>query len=46
MVTEGERGSGINWEIEADIYRVCIKEITFENLLYSTGRKKEGAICL
>jgi len=32
------RGSGMNWEVETDIYTLlCIKQITNENLLYSKG---------
>ena len=38
MVTKGERGEGINWEIGIDIYTLqCIKFITNKNLLYSKG---------
>ena len=34
----GEKGGGMYWEIGIDIYTVlCIKQITNENLLYSTG---------
>ena len=34
MVTRGEKGGGINWEIEVDIYTLLyIKEITNKNLL-------------
>ena len=35
-----ERGDGMNWEIGTDIYivlKLCIKQVTNENLLYSTG---------
>ena len=36
-----EGSSGINWEIGTGIYtQQCIKQITSENLLYSTGGKK------
>ena len=32
---------GINWVTEIDIYTLlCIKEITNEKLLYSTGEKR------
>ena len=37
---QGGRGGGMNWEIGIDIYTLlilCIKCITNENLLYSTG---------
>ena len=38
MGTKGEKGSGMNWEIGIDIYTViCLKHITNEKLLYSTG---------
>ena len=36
----GRAGGGMNWETGMDIYTLlilCIKEITNENLLYSTG---------
>ena len=34
----GEWGVGMNWEIGTNIYTlICIKQITNENLLYSTG---------
>ena len=36
----GKWVSGMNWEIEIDLYTLlilCIKEITSENLSYSTG---------
>ena len=34
----GMAGGGMNWEIGIDIYTLlCIKEITGENLLCSTG---------
>ena len=40
MVTKG--GGGLNWEIGIDIYTLlCIKEITNENLLYSTGNSTQ-----
>ena len=35
---QGGSGGGINWEIGIDIYTLLsIKQITNENLLYSTG---------
>ena len=35
---QGGKGGGMNWEIGIDIYTLlCIKQITNENLLYSTG---------
>ena len=38
MDTKVGRGSEMNWEIGIDIYtRLCIKDITNENLPYSTG---------
>ena len=40
MDTKGNRGCGMNWEIDIDICTLlilCIKWITNENLLYSTG---------
>ena len=39
MDTQGGKGwGGMNWEIGIDIYAlICIKQITNENLLYSTG---------
>ena len=36
-----QKGGGINWVTETDIYTLlCIKEITNEKLLYSTGEKR------
>ena len=38
MGTKGEGGGGMNWQIGIDIYTLpCIKQVTNENLLYSTG---------
>ena len=38
MVTKGERGGGISWEIGTDIYTVLYtKQRIHKNLLYSTG---------
>ena len=31
----------MNWEIGIDIYTLCIKKITNENLLYSTGNSTQ-----
>ena len=45
MDTEGERGGGMNWEIGIDRYKLlCIKEITNENLLYSTGNSTQYSV--
>ena len=47
MVTKGGRGCGMNWEIGIDIYTLlilCIKWITNENLLYSTGNSTQGSV--
>jgi len=43
----GRGGGGRNWEIGIDIYMLqCIKQITNENLLYSTrGKKKVQSVC-
>ena len=46
MDTKGERQSGWNWEIGIDLYTLlilCIKQITNENLLYSTENSTQGA---
>ena len=40
MYTKGKIRSGMNWEIGTDVYILpilCIKWITSENLLYSSG---------
>ena len=38
MDTKGGSRGGMNWEIGIDIHTLlCIKQITNENLLYSTG---------
>ena len=38
----GKGGGGINWETGIDIYTLLyIKQITTNDLLYSTGKKKE-----
>ena len=42
MDTKGGRGGGMDWESGIDIYIVlCIKEITNENRLYSTGNSTQ-----
>ena len=41
METKGEKG-GMNWEAGIHIYTLlCIKQITNENLLYSTGNSTQ-----
>ena len=44
--TKGESGGGKNWEVEIDTYTLlilCIKQISNENILYSTmDSKREG----
>ena len=43
--TKQGRGSGMNWEIETDIYTLlCIKQITNENLLYSKGSSTQCSV--
>ena len=38
MITKGERGKGINWEVGIDIYILLyIKQVAKKDLLYSTG---------
>ena len=42
MDTKEERVGGVNWKIDTDVYIytlliLCIKMITSENLLYSSG---------
>ena len=46
MDTEwGVGGGGRNWEIGIDIYApLCIKQITEENLLYSTGKATQCSV--
>ena len=44
MDTKGREGDGMNWKIGADIYillTLCIKWITNENLLDSTGNSPQ-----
>ena len=44
MDTKGEKG-GLNWEIGIDIHiLLCIKWITNENLLYSTGNSTQCSV--
>ena len=43
----GRGGGGRTWEIGIDIYMLqCIKQITNENLLYSTRGKKRYNLCV
>ena len=43
--SQGKRGGGINWEIGIDIYTLSyIKQITNENLLYSTGNSSQYSV--
>ena len=45
MDTKGGRRGRMNWEIGIDIYTLlCIKEITSENLLYSTGNSTQCSV--
>ena len=47
MDTKGEGGDGINWEIGTDIdilFILCIKQITNENLFYSTGNSTQCSV--
>ena len=47
MVTKGERGEGIHWEIGINIYILLyIKEMTNKNLLYSTGNSTQYSVML
>ena len=42
---QGEKEVGMNREIGIDIYTLlCIKQITNENLLYSTGNSTQGSV--
>ena len=37
-----EQGGGMNWETGIDIYTpLCVKQVTNENLLYSTGNSTQ-----
>ena len=41
----GKVRGGMNWETGIDIYKLlCIKEITNENLLYSTGNSTQCSV--
>ena len=43
----GKGGCGRNWEIGIDIYTLlilCVKQITNENLLYSTGNSTQCSV--
>ena len=43
--TKGGSVGGMNWEIGIDIYTLlCIKQITNENLLYSTGNSTQCSL--
>ena len=45
--TKGKGEGGRNWEIGIDIYTrfiLCIKQITNENLLYSTGNSTQCSV--
>ena len=45
MYTNREEGGGMNWEMRIDIYTLlCIKQITNENLLYSTGNSPQCSV--
>ena len=56
---QGGKGGAMNWEIGIDIYTLlilCIRQITHENLLYSSGnsvlcgdlngKEKRGDLCI
>ena len=40
-VYQGGKKSGMNWETGMDLYTLCIKQITKENLLFSTGNSTQ-----
>ena len=45
MVTKGEMGGGINWEIGIDIYTLLyIEQIPNKNLPYSTGNPTQYSV--
>ena len=45
MVTKGESGGEINWEIGTDVYTLLyIKQITNRNLLYSTENPTQYSV--
>ena len=42
---QGGKEGGMNWEIGIDMYTLlCIKQLTTENLLYSTGNSILNAL--
>ena len=41
----GKKRSGMNWEIGTDMYTpLCIKQITNENLLYTSGNSTQCSV--
>ena len=45
MVTMGEKGDGINWEIGIDIYTLLyIKQITNKDTLHHTGNSSQYSV--
>ena len=41
----GKGGGGMNWDIRIDTYTLlCIKQITNEDLLYSTGNSTQCSV--
>ena len=43
----GERRGGMNWEIGIDVYTLlCVKQMTNENLLYSTGNSTQHSVVM
>ena len=45
MVTKGGSGGRMCWEIGIDIYTLlCIKQVTNDNLLYSTGNSIQCSV--
>ena len=44
-VTKGWKRGGMNWKMGTDIHTLlCIKEVTNENLLYSTGNSTQSFV--
>ena len=40
-----ERRGGMNWEIGIDVYTLlCVKQMTTETLLYSTGNSTQHSV--
>ena len=42
-----EKGGGMNWKIVNDTYTIlilCVKQVTNENLLYSTGTSTQCSV--